>query len=147
MRPVNRTFTLNEAQEILPVVRRLLESARSARQQLREKEEFFTAVQARIILHGGLLLDPIALAAARKERERAESQLRDAVEEITSAGVQLKDIDQGLLDFPCLVDGRMILLCWKLGEESIEFWHSLEDGFAGRKRIDATLFGGSRRAQ
>jgi hypothetical protein len=53
--------------------------------------------------------------------------------------VQVKDLDIGLLDFPCRVNGEIILLCWKLGEEGITHWHGVEEGFAGRKPIDETI--------
>jgi len=53
--------------------------------------------------------------------------------------VQVKDLDIGLLDFPCAVDGKLILLCWKMGEKTIEHWHSMEEGFANRKPIDERI--------
>jgi hypothetical protein len=51
----------------------------------------------------------------------------------------VKDLEQGLLDFPCVMDGRTVLLCWKLGEKEIGFWHTPEDGFAGRKPLTGRL--------
>jgi hypothetical protein len=65
--------------------------------------------------------------------------VKDAVAEIDSIGVQVKDLDIGLLDFPCKVEGNIILLCWKLGEKGITHWHSVEEGFAGRKPIDQRI--------
>jgi hypothetical protein len=62
--------------------------------------------------------------------------VKDAVAEIHSIGVQVKDLDIGLLDFPCEVEGEIVLLCWKYGEKGISFYHGLEDGFAGHKPID-----------
>ena len=58
------------------------------------------------------------------------------VQRLEELGVELKDLDLGLLDFPSVRDGREVLLCWHVGEESVEFWHGLEDGYAGRKPID-----------
>ena len=68
---------------------------------------------------------------------RKPSSGKDALAEIDSTGVQVKDIDIGLLDFPCQVEGRTLLLCWKLGEKGITHWHSTSEGFAGRKPIDS----------
>ena len=58
------------------------------------------------------------------------------MEQIQAAGVLVKDLDQGLLDFPSLREGEEILLCWHVGEGDIKYWHGLEEGFAGRKPID-----------
>ena len=59
--------------------------------------------------------------------------------EIDAIGVQVKDLDIGLLDFPCEVDGNTVLLCWKLGESGITHWHGTDEGFAGRKLIDERI--------
>ena len=75
----------------------------------------------------------------RLANTRAEQGAKDALAEIDSMGVQVKDLGIGLLDFPCEVEGQKILLCWKLGETAIAYWHSLEEGFAGRKPIDARI--------
>jgi hypothetical protein len=78
----------------------------------------------------------VAAARRRAERDKAAQELQDTLAEIDAIGVQVKDLDQGLLDFPSVLDGRSILLCWKLGEKEIGYWHSPEDGFAGRKPLD-----------
>jgi hypothetical protein len=65
--------------------------------------------------------------------------VKDAMAEIDAIGVQVKDLDIGLLDFPCEVDGSTVLLCWKLGEDGITHWHSVSEGFAGRKLIDERI--------
>lgn len=80
----------------------------------------------------------VAQAARRRaEREKALAEAHDTLAEIDDVGVQVKDLEQGLLDFPCLLDGATVLLCWKLGEKEIGFWHTEEDGFEGRKPLDA----------
>src|SRR5215471_9173203 len=73
------------------------------------------------------------------ELQATAQRVKDAVAEIDATGVQLKDLDIGLLDFPCRVDGEIILLCWKLGEKAITHWHGTEEGFAGRKPIDERI--------
>ena len=87
------------------------------------------------------------LARRKAEREKTAQQIKDAVSEINSTGVQVKDLDIGLLDFPCVVDGHTILLCWRLGEKSITHWHGMEEGFAGRKPIDDRIRRGKPKRQ
>ena len=79
------------------------------------------------------------LARRKAEREKAIQRAKDAVAEIDAAGVQVKDLDIGLLDFPCMVDGDVVLLCWKLGEKGITHYHGTSEGFAGRKPIDGRI--------
>ena len=84
-------------------------------------------------------LDIVPLARRKAERVKAEQRAKDALAEIDSIGVQVKDISIGLLDFPCEVDGQIILLCWKLGEKTITHWHGTQEGFAGRKPINERI--------
>ena len=132
----NRTFTLEEAQSLLPVLESLLRAAISAKKLMEEVAAEHQALTHRVFLNGGTYLDVVPLARRKAERVRAEQRARDALAEIDSIGVQVKDLNIGLLDFPCEVDGKIVLLCWKLGEKSITHWHSTEEGFAGRKPID-----------
>ena len=97
------------------------------------------AMQHRIFLNGGMFLNIVPLARRKAERAKAEQRVKDALAEIDATGVQVKDLDIGLLDFPCQVDGQTILLCWKLGEKAITHWHGVEEGFAGRKPIDQRI--------
>ena len=69
-----------------------------------------------------------------------------SVAEIDAAGVQVKDLDIGLLDFPCVVGDEVILLCWKLGENGITHWHNTTEGFAGRKPIDERIIRGQKKS-
>ena len=86
------------------------------------------------------------MARRKAEREKALQSAKDAVAEIDATGVQVKDLDIGLLDFPCIVGDDVILLCWKLGEKGIKHWHGTQEGFAGRKPIDDRICGIRRRA-
>jgi len=89
-----------------------------------------------IFTNGGMLVD---LGAAQKRKVALEAlvqRAKDALQEIDAIGVQVKDLDTGLLDFPFVLEGETVLLCWKRGEEKIGFWHRVEDGFAGRQPID-----------
>jgi hypothetical protein len=133
---MERTFTLEEAEILLPVLRSLLERAIKGKEEVQQFEEEFERFSSRIFLNGGTLVNIPAYRERKRERDRALQRVKDAVAEIDSIGVQVKDLDIGLLDFPCEVEGEVILLCWKLGEEKITHWHGLEEGFKGRKPID-----------
>jgi len=74
--------------------------------------------------------------ARTPEFSRLAAELEDLLNRLSAIGVEVKDAESGLLDFPALRDGDDVLLCWQLGEAAIEFWHGREEGFAGRKRID-----------
>jgi hypothetical protein len=134
-----RTFTLDEAQTLLPVLESLLRTAISAKTLIEQVDAELQALHHRVFLNGGMFLDIVPLARRKAERMKAEQRAKDAVAEIDSIGVQVKDLDIGLLDFPCLVEGQIVLLCWKLGEKSITHWHGTQEGFAGRKPIDQRI--------
>src|ERR1700693_1386743 len=134
-----RTFSLEEAQSLLPVLESLLRTAIVGKKIIEEVEAEFQALAHRVFLNGGMFLDVVPLARRKAERVKAEQRAKDALAEIDSIGVQVKDIDIGLLDFPCDVEGQIILLCWKMGEKSITHWHSTREGFAGRRPIDERI--------
>ena len=134
-----RTFTLDEAQSLLPVLESLLRAAIDGKKLIEEVEGEMQALSHRIFLNGGTHVDVVAVARRKAERAKAEQRAKDALAEIDSIGVQVKDLDIGLLDFPCDVEGRIVLLCWKMGEHSITHWHGTEEGFAGRKPIDQRI--------
>ena len=108
-------------------------------------EKEFQDLRHRILLSGGLSVDVGVLATRRGERDKAMQDTKDALAEIHSIGVQVKDLDIGLLDFPCVVEQGIVLLCWKVGEEKIQFWHGQEEGFQGRKPIDERILRGKKR--
>lgn len=135
----DRTFTLEEAQLLLPVLESLLRTAIAGKKLIEEVEAEQQELKHRIFLNGGTFLHVVPLARRKAERVKAEQRAKDALAEIDSIGVQVKDIDIGLLDFPCEVEGQVILLCWKLGEKAITHWHGTEEGFAGRKPVDERI--------
>ena len=134
---MSKTFTLSEAQTLLPVLESLLRKAQAAGRRAAEIEVDLDQLRQRIFLLGGVHIDVATTARRRAECDKSMQDTKDALAEIDSIGVQVKDLDKGLLDFPCLLDGQTVLLCWKLGEKEIGYWHSIEDGFAGRKPLDA----------
>lgn len=135
----DRTFTLDEAQSLLPVLESLLRTAMKAKAVIDEFDAELQALHHRVFLNGGMFLNIVPLARRKAERARAEQHAKDALAEIDSIGVQVKDLGIGLLDFPCEVEGQTILLCWKLGEKAITHWHGVNEGFAGRKPIDQRI--------
>ena len=139
-----RTFTLDEAQSLLPVLESLLRTAIGAKKLIEEVEAEQQALNHRIFLNGGTHVDVVPLAKRKAERNKAEQRAKDALAEIDSIGVQVKDLNIGLLDFPCEVEGEIVLLCWKLGEKAITHWHGTHEGFAGRKPIDERITRGKK---
>jgi hypothetical protein len=131
-----KTFTLEEAQALLPVIQSLLQKSLAAKKAAEAVQEELQELKRRIYLMGGMRVDP---AGAKRNRDILEEHVRVAKEmlmEIDSIGVQIKDLDTGLLDFPCWVDEEIVLLCWKLGEAEITHWHTVDAGFRGRQAID-----------
>jgi len=131
-----KTFTLDEAQSLLPVLEALLKRAIDGKRAAEDVESQLSDLSRRIYLSGGLR---VGLAEVAKQRSDMESHLelvRESIAEIDSIGVQVKDLDSGLLDFPFRLDEEIVLLCWRLGESSIEHWHTLESGYQGRQPVD-----------
>jgi hypothetical protein len=130
-----RYFTPEDANAALGELRPLAEEMVERRQALVMAQERRASLGAQVVTNGGDLT-PSDFAEADEELEQAATDLARVVERIQSAGVLIKDLDRGLLDFPALRDGEEILLCWQLGEDRVEFWHRPEEGFAGRKPLD-----------
>jgi hypothetical protein len=135
----DRSFTLQEAETLLPILESLLRAATDGKKLIEVVDGEFQEVAHRVFLNGGTYLNIVHLARRKAEREKAIRRVKDSLAEIDATGVQVKDLDMGLLDFPCVVDGRTVLLCWKLGEQGITHWHGVEEGFAGRKPIDERI--------
>ncbi len=135
----NRSFTFDEAQSLLPVLESLLRTAIDGKKLIEAVDAEFQELAHQVFLSGGLLVNIVQVARRKAEREKTIHRVKDALAEIDATGVQVKDLDIGLLDFPCEVEGRTVLLCWKLGETGITHWHGTDEGFAGRKPIDEKI--------
>ena len=131
-----RTFTLDEAQSLLPVLESLLKRAIEGKQAAEKVEADLSALAQRIYVAGGMHVDVAAVTQQRSEAEAHTQRVRETVAEIDAIGVQVKDLDTGLLDFPFRLEEEIVLLCWKMGETSIEHWHTMEAGFQGRQPVD-----------
>ncbi len=135
----DRSFTLEEAQSLLPVLESLLRTAIDGKKLIETVDAELQDLAHRVFLSGGLLVNIVQVARRKAEREKTIQRVKDTLAEIDATGVQVKDLDIGLLDFPCQVEGRTVLLCWKLGEKGITHWHDISEGFAGRKPIDEKI--------
>jgi hypothetical protein len=140
-----KTFTLEEAHSLLPVLRSLIKRAMDDKGVIEAVEKELQDLKHRILLSGGLFVDVSMVARRRAERDKAFQDIKDTLAEIDAIGVQVKDLDIGLLDFPYVVEDEIVLLCWKYGEERIEFWHGMEEGFKGRKPVDERILRGKKR--
>ena len=129
-----RHFTPDEANAELERVRPLVEQLVARRREhvvaLERQEE----LESKIRGNGGGM-PPAELAAADAQVGELARGLASLAEEITALGVQVKDLDEGIVDFPALREGETVLLCWRLGEDEIAYWHRVEDGFAGRRPL------------
>src|SRR5437879_12455872 len=124
----DRTFTLQEAQNLLPVLESLLRTAMDGKKLIEAVDNELQELAHRVFLSGGLLVNVVQMARRKAEREKTIQRVKDAIAEIDATGVQVKDLDIGLLDFPCRVEGEVILLCWKLGEQGITQGHGMREG-------------------
>ncbi|MGA2806853.1 MAG: DUF2203 domain-containing protein [Terracidiphilus sp.] len=131
-----KTFTLDEAQSLLPVLESLLKRAIEAKQAAERVESVLSELSRRIYLSGGMKVDVGNVSKLRAEMESHLQLVRESISEIDSIGVQVKDLDTGLLDFPYRLDDQVVLLCWRMGEPSIEHWHTTETGFKDRQPVD-----------
>jgi hypothetical protein len=131
-----KTFTLDEAQSLLPVLESLLGRAIESKEAAEALEGELNDLARRIYITGGMQVDVAAVTAQREALDAQIKRARESVAEIDEIGVQVKDLETGLLDFPCRVEDEVVLLCWKRGEAAIDFWHTMEAGFQGRQPID-----------
>ncbi|MGA8739763.1 MAG: DUF2203 domain-containing protein [Terracidiphilus sp.] len=131
-----KTFTIDEAQSLLPLLESLLKRAIDGKGAAQEVESQLAALGRRIYLAGGMRVNVEEVGRLRTEMDAHLRRVRESIAEIDSIGVQVKDVDSGLLDFPCRVEDQVVLLCWRMGETAIEHWHTIEDGFKGRQPVD-----------
>jgi len=131
-----KTFTLDEAQSLLPLLESLLKHAIEEKKAAEEVDSSLSDLSRRIYLSGGMRVDVSKAAKQRAEMDQHVQRAREEIAEIDSIGVQVKDLDEGLLDFPYRLDDEIVLLCWRMGEPAIAHWHSLDTGFKDRQPVD-----------
>ena len=129
-----RVFTLEEANaaltELRPIVERMVQHRRDLTVAQTRQGELVT----RIAGNGGDMV-PSDLHDLAETIQREADAISDCVEQIDQAGAQVKSLEEGLLDFPAKRGEEDVLLCWKLGEDEIRFWHGTDEGFSARKRL------------
>jgi hypothetical protein len=121
-----RHFTVEEANLALPKVQPVLQRLRDARDMLTD-EQAHEALGGAAPSNGG--------GEPGTQVGGAFLQLRRLLLALEQAGIVVRDIDRGLIDFPAILDGREVYLCWELGEDEIGWWHELEDGYGGRQPL------------
>jgi hypothetical protein len=130
---MERLFTRQEAEDMLPHIAPLLWELQRLSTTRADSARQLATVQAAVASNGhGLDSD---MARARQEQAQATEHMNRLLKQVTDLGVEVKDIEQGLIDFRSEMDGRVVYLCWKLGEEHIAWWHELDTGFAGRQPL------------
>lgn len=129
-----RVFTLEEANAALSELRPIVERMVQHRRDLTAAQARQTELVTRIAGNGGDMV-PSDLHDLAETIQREADAISDCAEQINRVGAQVKSLEEGLLDFPAKRGEEDVLLCWKLGEDEIRFWHGTDEGFSARKRL------------
>jgi len=138
-----RHFTLTEAERTRVEVEPMLIEAMEGRRTLADLEESLAEIARRIGMLGGSLVAQGEVTDLRVKHTQTGLKVQQVLENIQATGCIVKDLDVGLLDFPAVLNNEEVLLCWRLGEDRIRFYHGVDEGFAGRKPLDPLDTGGS----
>lgn len=130
-------FTVDEANHALPLVRSIVTDIVSFYADLHDRHQRLQSVKKRNSASRGSMPTEYneELTQMEADLQRDSEKLQGYVSELEALGVELKDFTVGLIDFPGLIDGREVCLCWKLGEPEVAFWHEVEAGFSGRQSL------------
>jgi hypothetical protein len=126
-----RLFTVNEANDLLPTLRPLVEQILENIRRLKAASETVIRKE-RLNPEAPNLMERLG---EDNEIARLIGQVKGWVEEINGYGCLCKGVEQGLIDFPCMLGAEVVFLCWQVGESNVGYWHRIEDGFAGRKPL------------
>jgi hypothetical protein len=132
---MERTFTAEEANEALAKVRPVAEAMVAHRRALAAAQKRQAELVVTIAGNGGDL-GPRDVQEAAEAIQREADGIADCVRTLDDVGVQVKSLEEGLLDFPSVREGEDVYLCWQVGEERVAFWHGIDEGFAGRKPLE-----------
>lgn len=129
-----RFFSVDEANNALPLVRAIVQDITQLAHDLLERRERLARMKPGDRLRLSDAHDE-ELQQVQAELERGQEKMEEFVRELAQLGVELKDYFTGLIDFPSLMNGRPVYLCWRLGEPEVAHWHELDAGFAGRHKL------------
>ena len=132
----DRVFDREQAEGLLPQIGPWLEQAMAQKKQVDKYETELRGLAQKIWMSGGMVVDYEQAAGWKKNRDQAGDLVRAALEQIQETGCIVKDLEIGLVDFPAILNNEHVYLCWKIGEDSIRWWHRTDEGFAGRKPLD-----------
>lgn len=130
-----RYFSPDEVEALIPTLTAAVERLREAHAEVEETRGRLQAEQQRLAMSGGGMLDRARWRANRERLDTAVKRAQAAVDEVHAMGGVPKGVEEGLVDFPHLRDGRVVNLCWKYGETRIGWWHGMDEGFAARKPL------------
>ena len=128
-----KLFSLDEANALLPQLEQIVEELRSTRQSISEAQQEVTNIERQARQNGHDRTGEFT--EARRRLSELISRFDSRIKSINDLGCELKDLEIGLFDFRTNWQGRIVYLCWKVGEPEIGFWHELEEGFAGRRQL------------
>ena len=125
-------FTVEEARALVPQLRKLLEAMRAEKEELDVKSHALQELAPAMHGNGHATMS----ANLEQQIKRLIDAIQEKINQITRLGIELKDIDRGLVDFPSLREGRVVYLCWLVSEPTVSYWHEVEAGFRGRQPLD-----------
>jgi hypothetical protein len=131
----DRYFTPAEVEALIPALTEIMSDVMAAQAEATAVRERLHAEQERISMSGGGVIDHAAWRQGRDDLGQIGQRIQARLEDIAELGGVTKDLGLGLVDFPHLRNGKVVNLCWKHGERSIEYWHGLDEGFATRKPL------------
>lgn len=131
-----RHFTLEQAHTLLPEVSRLLAKASEAQLERQRAKADLLSYRRRLVLSGGVIPNANRMGAYEDQAKIAHQVLSQTINGLEELGLEVKDIERGIVDFPTRYRGQTVYLCFRAGEDEIRYWHGMEEGFKGRKRID-----------
>ena len=128
----DRLFTLSEANHLIPQLNTRLMSVRQAKAVLARTKDDIRKASAQAQYGGGSTVGPLYISSLQ--------QISTNLQAIQEMGVLVKDLEMGLCDFPHLRDGRVVFLCWKLGEQEIKWWHETSTGYKDRCPLEDSVY-------
>ncbi len=134
MSEFDRTFSLDEARDLLPWLQQTFDAIRPMLDELNSAKTRVRTLLTRLQSNGGPRADQ-ELGEATRALHRTQEQIDERIYAVTERGILVRSVEHGLVDFPSVRDGRVVFLCWLAGESDITHWHDVDTGFAGRRPL------------